>query len=75
MTGPLPVVKRSDGGAREDLTVPDENCVMQLALLWSIDPTTLDEAYKEPAMGLLGRVSWARAEPSAAITLAPEPNP
>ena len=75
MKGPLPVVKRSDGGAREDLTVPDENCVMQLALLWSIDPTTLDEAYKEPAMGLLGRVPWSRAEPSAAITLAPERNP
>ena len=47
---------------------------MQLALLWSIDPTTLDEAYKEPAMGLLGRVPWARAEPSTAFSLAPERN-
>jgi hypothetical protein len=75
MKGQLPVVKRSDGGAREDLTAADENCVMQLALLWSIDPTTLDEAYKEPAMGLLGRVPWARAEPSTGFTLAPEQNP
>jgi hypothetical protein len=75
MNGPLPEIKQSDGGAPKDLTVPDENCVMQLALLWSIDPTTLDEAYKEPAMGLLGRVPWARAEPSAAFSLAPERNP
>jgi len=63
MKGPLPEVKQSDGGARKDLALPDESCVMQLALLWSIDPTTLDEAYKEPAMGILGSVPWARAEP------------
>ncbi len=63
MKGPLPEVKQSDGGARKDLPLPDESCVMQLALLWSVDPTTLDEAYKEPAVGLLGSVPWARAEP------------
>lgn len=34
---------------------PDENCVMQLAGLWSIDPTTLDEEFQEPVMGLLGK--------------------
>ena len=56
-------VKQSDGGARKDLPLPDESCVMQLALLWSVDPTTLDEAHKEPAVGLLGTVPWARAEP------------
>jgi hypothetical protein len=75
MNGPLPEAKPSDGVARKELALPDESCVMQLALLWSIDPTTLDEAYKEPAMGLLGRVPWSRAEPSAAISLAPERNP
>ncbi len=63
MKGPLPVVKPSEGGARKDPPVPDESCVMQLALLWSVDPTILDRAYKEPAMGLLGSVPWARAEP------------
>jgi hypothetical protein len=36
------------------LQVPDETCVMQLASLWSIDPTTLDESFKEPATGLVG---------------------
>jgi hypothetical protein len=36
--------------------VPDEACVMQLASLWSIDPSSLDEYFKEPAMGLVGNV-------------------
>jgi hypothetical protein len=35
---------------------PDENCVMQVAFLWSIDPTSLDEQYKEPLMGALGEM-------------------
>src|SRR5262249_52731867 len=39
---------------------PDENYVMQLACLWSIDPTTLDEHFKEPRMGLLGSVAEER---------------
>ena len=33
---------------------PDEDSVMQLANLWSIDPTSLNEDFKEPLMGLLG---------------------
>jgi hypothetical protein len=37
------------GGVR-----PDEAGVLQLACLWSIDPTTLDEHCKEPVMGILG---------------------
>ena len=37
-------------------TIPDEDSVMQVASLWSIDPTTLDEQFKEPLMGLLGTV-------------------
>jgi hypothetical protein len=36
----------------------DEGCLMQLANLWSIDPTTLDEQFKEPLMGLLGNGAW-----------------
>jgi hypothetical protein len=35
-------------------TVPDEDCVMQVAALWSLDPTTLNEHYMEPATGVLG---------------------
>lgn len=41
------------------ISIPDEACVMQLASLWSIDPTTLDHQFKEPATGLLGNVQWA----------------
>jgi hypothetical protein len=34
--------------------------VLQLACLWSIDPTTLDVNYQEPASGLLGRLpGWS----------------
>jgi hypothetical protein len=39
-----------------NVTLPDEHSVMQLACLWSIDPTTLDEQYQEPVKGLLGSV-------------------
>jgi hypothetical protein len=35
-------------------TLPDEASLMQLAALWSIDPTSLDEHFKEPLLGLLG---------------------
>jgi hypothetical protein len=45
---------RSESGA-----VPDEDAVMQLAFLWSIDPTSLDENFKEPMTGLMGNVTWA----------------
>ncbi len=34
---------------------PDEAAVMQLASLWSIDPTALDDDFWEPATGLLGK--------------------
>jgi hypothetical protein len=40
-----------------DVMRPDEGGVMQLASLWSIDPTTLDEQFKEPEKGLLGNVA------------------
>ena len=42
-----------------DAVFPDEASVMQLASLWSIDPTTLDEQFKEPETGLLGKIAWA----------------
>ena len=45
-------------------TAPDENCVMQLADLWSIDPTSLDANFKEPAMGLLDKVAWRESRAS-----------
>jgi hypothetical protein len=41
----------------KNLTYPSERGVMQLAYLWSIDPTTLDEQFKEPVMGLLGKMA------------------
>jgi hypothetical protein len=48
----------------EDFTLPEGDNVMKLASLWSIDPTTLNEEYKEPLMGLLGYVAWARSRNS-----------
>ena len=36
---------------------PDENGVMQLASLWSIDPTSLDREFKEPVMGVQGAIA------------------
>jgi hypothetical protein len=41
--------------------LPDEGGVMQLAFLWSIDPTTLDQQFKEPVMGLLGEGAWVES--------------
>lgn len=49
--------RHSDGS---QLGEPD---VLQLASCWSIDPTTLDEHFKEPVMGLCGRGPWVTAEP------------
>jgi hypothetical protein len=49
----------------EKVTLPSEEAVMQLASLWSIDPTTLDGQFKEPQRGLLGSVAWAAVGPGA----------
>ena len=54
--GRTPPVAQAQG---HNAIPPDETCVMQLASLWSIDPTTLDRHFKEPVTGLLGNVSWA----------------
>jgi hypothetical protein len=43
---------------------PDEDGVMQLASLWSIDPTSLGRQFKEPVMGLLGDVAWVESRTS-----------
>jgi hypothetical protein len=48
----------------QNVTLPNEAGVMQLASLWSIDPTTLDEQFKEPVMGLLGSVAWGESRTS-----------
>jgi hypothetical protein len=45
-------------GRGEDVTPPDEGGLLQLASLWSIDPTTLGEQFKEPVTGWLGDVAW-----------------
>lgn len=50
----------AEPGRKGGVSYPDEDCVAQLAYLWSIDPTTLDQHFKEPVMGLLG--SMARDE-------------
>ncbi len=38
-------------------TVADENAVLQLASLWSIDPSSLSEEYKEQVMGIRGSLT------------------
>ncbi len=40
----------------DHLTTPDEGCVLQLASLWSVDPSALDEHFSEPVFGLIGNV-------------------
>jgi hypothetical protein len=62
--GELPPAAEQGGEA--GVTPPEEGDVLQLASYWSVDPTTLDEHFKEPVMGLLGRAGWTVAEPSAA---------
>jgi hypothetical protein len=47
-------VGQRDYWTRKDLTFPNENCVMRLAGRWSIDPSTLDEKFTEPGLGVLG---------------------
>jgi hypothetical protein len=44
--------------ASEFQELNSEERVLMLASCWSIDPSTLDEQYKEPVMGLLGKASW-----------------
>jgi hypothetical protein len=51
-----PVVKRAD-----DPTTADESCVMQLASLWSVDPSALDEYFAEPVAGLIGELPRSKA--------------
>jgi hypothetical protein len=46
-----PTVKRAD-----DPITADENCVMQLASLWSVDPSNLDEHFWEPVDGIVGEI-------------------
>lgn len=43
----------------DDRLVPTEKCVMELASLWSIDPTSIDEQFLDPlTTGLLGDPPW-----------------
>jgi hypothetical protein len=49
-----------------ETAVPDEASVLQLASLWSINPTTLDAQFMEPMTGLLGHV--ARVESNRAMS-------
>ena len=39
---------------RTDLSFPDEGAVMRLAAAWSINPTTLDQQFSEPGLGVIG---------------------
>lgn len=43
--------------AREDLTYPDEEMVMEVAESWSINPTTLDERIDVKGLGIVGKLN------------------
>jgi hypothetical protein len=43
-------------GYWDELELPDEDTVLEVAAEWSVDPTTLDERFDLPAQGLLGLV-------------------
>jgi len=51
------------GSAENQVLPPEEGDVLQLANYWSIDPNTLDEQFKEPVMGVLGKPGWPVAKP------------
>jgi hypothetical protein len=51
-----------DDHTADPIAAPNEDCVTQLAFLWSIDPTTLNEQYKEPALGILGEIPRSASE-------------
>ncbi len=51
-----PEAAEEDYWAREDLNFPDEQAVMRLAAVWSIDPTTLDQQFEKPGLGVLGKL-------------------
>jgi hypothetical protein len=53
-----PPTPHGDDRAGQVQVIPDESLVLQLAFLWSIDPSSLSREYKEPVMGITGRVSW-----------------
>jgi len=42
---------------RSDLTYPDEECVLKVAALWSVDPSKVDKMALPPSLGLLGSPS------------------
>lgn len=46
-----PVVKRAD-----DPAAADESCVLQLAALWSVDPSSLDDYSSAPGEGIVGEI-------------------
>ena len=41
---------------------PDEECVLRLAGAWSLDPSALEQLFRMPGLGMLGKVpnqpSW-----------------
>ena len=54
VTGQPPTVEQGDTNELAPFT---EDCVLQLANLWSVDPMTLDSGFKEPVLGLLGSIA------------------
>lgn len=54
-------VQAETGGQKPSIQ-PNEEYVMQLASLWSIDPMTLDEEFKEPVLGLLDTIPQTKPQ-------------
>jgi hypothetical protein len=64
----LPFIDANSNSAEKSpLRLPDESNVLELASLWSIDPTCLDEQFKKPTTGLVGKPAWVKEECVAAF--------
>ena len=52
----------AEGTVNKNSNLPDERRVMQLASLWSVNPTTLDKNFKRQDTGLLGHCRMSQKQ-------------
>jgi hypothetical protein len=68
-----PEASQEDYWARQDLRYPDEECVLRLAGAWSLDPTALEQPFRVPGLGVLGKLpnptSWWHRDGPEVVTM------
>jgi hypothetical protein len=71
-----PEASQEDYWARQDLRFPDEECVMRLAGAWSLDPTALEQLFRVPGLGVLGKFpnqpSWLHMDGPEGVGTRPD---